>query len=150
MKFLVEIAGRERVVDTTALSAVEVEPGIYSIVLDGRSHELVVREWHDGTLHVHLNGRRYVARVRDPRRLSRRRPGVALEGAQTVAAPMPGKIVRLLVGEGEHVEEGQGLLVVEAMKMQNEIKSPKAGAVVKIMVGEGATVNSGQALLTVE
>jgi biotin carboxyl carrier protein len=63
---------------------------------------------------------------------------------------MPGKIVRLLVAEGDSVEAGQGLLVVEAMKMQNEMKAPKAGCVVSLKAHEGATVAAGDVLATIE
>ncbi len=154
MKLLVEIAGKERTVDTSSPSgsaaAAEVQPGIYSILRDGRSYELRMAEGVDGSLEVYVNGRQYIARVRDPRRRARRKGGLLLDGPQDIVAPMPGKIVRLLVAAGETVDAGQGLIVVEAMKMQNEIKSPKAGRVVKIAVREGAAVNSGQTMLTVE
>jgi len=63
---------------------------------------------------------------------------------------MPGKVVRLLAAEGQQVQAGQGLLVIEAMKMQNEIKAPRAGRVVSLSVGEGATVTAGQALAVLE
>jgi biotin carboxyl carrier protein len=63
---------------------------------------------------------------------------------------MPGKIVRVIAHEGDEVEAGQGLLVVEAMKMQNEIKAPKKGKVTKIAAKEGATVNAGDLLVIVE
>ena len=63
---------------------------------------------------------------------------------------MPGKIVRVLVSEGDAVEAGQGVIVVEAMKMQNEVRSPKAGVVVKVAVAEGATVFAGEVLAIVE
>ena len=156
MKLIVEFSVhghvREHSIDTSASSvrAEEVEPGVYSVLHDGRSYQFIVTDAFDGAIDVHVNGRHYVARVRDPRRLSRKRGGVSLEGAQTIAAPMPGKVVRLLVSVGDAVEAGQGLVVVEAMKMQNEIKSPKAGKVVKIVALEGTPVNAGQALLTVE
>ena len=67
-----------------------------------------------------------------------------------MTAPMPGKIVRLLVAEGQTVEAGQGLLVVEAMKMQNEMKAPKAGHVVSLTAREGATVAAGEVLAAIE
>ena len=63
---------------------------------------------------------------------------------------MPGKVVRVLVSEGEQVEAGAGLVVVEAMKMQNELKSPKTGRVVRIAAQPGATVNAGEVLVTIE
>jgi len=151
MKRIVDIAGRQIEVDLAADHSIEeVEAGTYSIVRDGLAYEIVVREGLDGMLDVHVNGRHYNARVRDPRRAARRRGGLVLDGAQNVLAPMPGKVVRFLVSQAEEVRAGQGLVVVEAMKMQNEIKSPKAGKVVKIVAEEGATVNSGSVLLIVE
>ena len=87
----------------------------------------------------------------EPRRERRRdRTELALEGRQTVKAPMPGKVIRVLVSEGQAVDAGQGLIVVEAMKMQNEIKCPKAGSVQKVLVREGQAVNAGETLVIVE
>ena len=87
--------------------------------------------------------------IADPRAWRRGRGGsIELEGRQQVAAPMPGKIVRVLVAPGQQVEAGQGLLVIEAMKMQNEIRSPKSGTVEKL-VREGQTVNAGEILAVV-
>jgi len=71
-------------------------------------------------------------------------------GPKKIVAPMPGKVVRLLVSEGHEVESGAGVAVVEAMKMQNEIKSPKKGMVQKILVSEGTAVNAGDVLAIVE
>ncbi len=68
-------------------------------------------------------------------------------GGNAVTAPMPGKILRILVNEGEKVKAGQGLLVLEAMKMENEIPSPRDGVVKRILVKEGETVDTGQALI---
>ena len=88
--------------------------------------------------------------IADPRSWRRGRGGSieALRVRQQIIAPMPGKIVRVLVAPGEQVEADQGLLVIEAMKMQNEIRSPKAGKVEK-MVREGQTVNAGEILAVV-
>jgi len=71
-------------------------------------------------------------------------------GPQRITAPMPGKIVRISVAEKEEVKAGQGVLVMEAMKMQNEMKSPKDGKVQKVLVAEGATVNAGDVLAVIE
>ncbi len=87
----------------------------------------------------------------DPRSLQGRRgAGAGAEGPRPVKAPMPGRVVRLLVGVGDEVEEGQGVVVIEAMKMQNELKSPKAGRVVRVGVAVGDTVGSGDVLVVVE
>jgi biotin carboxyl carrier protein len=93
---------------------------------------------------------RYSAEIRDPRSLRGRTRQIDNHGPQKLTAPMPGKIVRVLVHVGAEVEAGAGVLVVEAMKMQNEIKSPKKGKVQKILVGEGAAVNAGDVLAIVE
>jgi biotin carboxyl carrier protein len=156
MKLIVQIGGQQHHIDLAAPGAVveEVESGVYSVLHDGRSYEIVVREApgdvRDGALDVHVNGHHYVARVSDPRKLGKKRGGALLEGRQNLLAPMPGKVVRLLVAVGNEVTAGQGLVVVEAMKMQNEIKSPKAGKIVAIAVAEGVAVNPGQVLLSVE
>jgi biotin carboxyl carrier protein len=85
----------------------------------------------------------------DPRSWRRKRgAGIDLEGRQQLIAPMPGKIVRVLVAAGQEVNVGQGLLVIEAMKMQNEIRSPKSGIVEKL-AREGQTVNAGEVLAIV-
>jgi biotin carboxyl carrier protein len=89
--------------------------------------------------------------VRDPRSLRSRRDGAGDEkGPKKVIAPMSGRVVRLLASEGAEVEAGQGIVVVEAMKMQNEIKSPKKGVVQKLMATTGANVNAGDVLAIVE
>jgi len=94
---------------------------------------------------------RFEVELRDPRSLRARRDGTRdASGPQKLVCPMPGKIVRLLVTEKSEVEAGQGIVVVEAMKMQNEIKSPKKGVVQKILVAQGASVNAGDVLAIVE
>ena len=128
---------------------VEVEPGIYSVLLNGRSYEAKVVAGADG-YYVDLEGHRSVVEVRDPRSMSRGGRGGAGEGRQTVSAPMPGKVVRVMVKEGDHVEAGTGLVVVEAMKMQNELKAPKSGTVVQLKTVAGATVGLGEMLVAIE
>jgi biotin carboxyl carrier protein len=127
----------------------EVEPGVYSILLGGRSLEVKMDEGAHGYV-VAVNGRRYEILVHDPRRLSRVDEGLQEAGPKVVVAPMPGKVIRLKVQAGDTVETGQGLVVVEAMKMQNELKSPKAGTVKALHVKEGSSVSAGEALLVVE
>jgi biotin carboxyl carrier protein len=125
------------------------EPGVYSVLLDGRCYEARVEE-HPGMLVVVIDGYRFEIDVRDPRRLRRGAAGRGVDGVQTISAPMPGKVVRVLVAAGDTVEAGQGLLVVEAMKMQNELKSPRAGKMLTISTNEGATVAPGEVLATIE
>lgn len=124
------------------------EPGVYSILIDGRSYEARVEET-PSALVVVLDGRRFEIEVRDPRRLSRKSGRAGADGVQTVAAPMPGKVVRVLAAAGDAVAAGQGLLVVEAMKMQNEMKAPRAGTVLSMSAKEGATVAAGEVLATI-
>ena len=125
------------------------EPGVYSVLMDGRSYEARVEETPQNLVVV-IDGYRFEVDVRDPRRLSRRHSGSAAEGVQSITAPMPGKVVRVLVSPGDSVEAGQGIIVVEAMKMQNEMKSLRAGKVLAISANEGATVAAGDVLATIE
>ena len=101
-------------------------------------------------LHLWVGSMRFAAEVRDPRSLRSRARAVDDHGPRKLTAPMPGKVVRILLREGAEVEAGHGILVVEAMKMQNEVKSPKKGTIQKIVVSEGAAVNAGDVLAIVE
>jgi acetyl/propionyl-CoA carboxylase alpha subunit len=122
------------------------EPGVMSLVVEGRQYGCVLDG--DGVV---IGGRRYGFELDDPRSLQGRRgAGGGAEGPRSVKAPMPGRVVRVLVEAGEDVAEGRGVVVIEAMKMQNELKSPKAGRVVRIGVGVGDTVGSGDVLVVVE
>jgi len=133
-----------------AADAVEVAPNTLSILLAGQSYEICVAPSVDGKLRLQTGGLEFTAELIDPRAWSGRRHGsVEAEGRQQIVAPMPGKVVRLLVKAGEHVEAGQGLLVVEAMKMQNEIRSPKSGTVERVLAREGQPVNAGEVLCVV-
>jgi biotin carboxyl carrier protein len=133
-----------------AVDAVEIAPNTLSILLDGQSFEINVTPSPDGKLKLQTGSREFIAEVIDPRAWSgRRHGGVEAKGRQQIVAPMPGKVVRLLVREGDRVEAGQGLLVVEAMKMQNEIRSPKNGAVERVLAKEGQPVNAGDVLCVV-
>jgi biotin carboxyl carrier protein len=122
--------------------------GIYTVLLDGRSYDAFVETAPVGLI-VTIEGNRFEVEVRDPRRLSRRAGGDGGGGVQTLSSPMPGKVVRLLVGLGDKVEAGQGIVVIEAMKMQNEMKAARAGTVLGITAKEGATVTAGEALATI-
>lgn len=128
---------------------IEVAPNTYSVLVSGHAYEVRV-EPAPGGLRIHTGAREFRAEIEDPRTWRGRSGGaVEAEGRQEVIAPMPGKVVRLLVTQGQKVEAGQGLLVVEAMKMQNEIRSPKSGIVERIVVAEGQTVNAGEPLAIV-
>jgi biotin carboxyl carrier protein len=126
------------------------QPGLLSILVDGKSYE-VKQETAAGETSIVIGHQRFRAAVRDPRSLAaRRKTGDDGHGVRKITAPMPGKVVRILATVGTAVEAGQAVLVIEAMKMQNELKSPKKGTVKKLNVGEGAAVEAGQALAEVE
>jgi acetyl/propionyl-CoA carboxylase alpha subunit len=128
--------------------AVCVAHGTYSILIGGRSVEVTFED-NAGGLLLRTGGREFQVEVIDPRAWrGGRGGGIELEGRQQLVAPMPGKIVRVLVAKGQQVENGQGLLVIEAMKMQNEVRSPKSGTVEKV-AKEGQTVNAGEILAVV-
>ena len=124
------------------------EPGVYSILIEGRSYDAFVTESPAG-LDVSVDGHRFAVTVRDPRQWSRNASGRNGEGVQTIASPMPGKVVRVLVAAGDEVQPGQGIVVVEAMKMQNEMKADRSGKVLALPAQEGATVAAGDVLATV-
>lgn len=127
---------------------VKVEPGVWSL-LDGSVHmEARVTRQGDSYM-VNVRGRRIAIRIEDPREWSGSGTGKADSGIAKILSPMPGKVVRVLVAQGDSVEKGQGLVVVEAMKMQNEMKSPLAGTVQQVQAQVGATVKANQMLVIV-
>jgi biotin carboxyl carrier protein len=129
--------------------AVEIAPHTFSVLLHGKSYELRVTPMTDGALQVQSGTAEFLAQIVDPREWRGRHGSVQALGRQRITAPMPGKIVRVLVHVGEKVEAGQGLLVVEAMKMQNEIRSPKSGTLEEMLAVEGHAVNAGDVLCVV-
>jgi len=122
-----------------------------SILIDGRSHRLDFEELGDEWVLL-LNSQEVRVDVVDERRFRLRgaTAGFSTHGKQLVTAPMPGKIVHVLVRLGDQVREGQGLVVIEAMKMENELKSTKAGKVVELLAAEGSTVEKNAKLVVVE
>jgi biotin carboxyl carrier protein len=135
---------KERIVEQSA-SVIEVEPGVYSVITGTRSYEVKLANGH-----CEIAGRRMSVEVFDPRQMRYGSRGTFRQGPQSVAASMPGRVIRVLVAEGEQVSENQGLVVVEAMKMQNELKAPRAGRVSSLRANEGAAVAAGEMLLTLE
>jgi biotin carboxyl carrier protein len=123
-----------------------VEPNVYSVLIDGRSSDVTI----DGDGHVWVGSTRLSVQIHDPRKWSRGQGADAAHGAIALKAAMPGKVVAVLVEVGEAIETGKGVLVVEAMKMQNEVKSPKAGTVQAIRVSPGDSVAAGQVLVVIE
>ena len=164
MKLQIEIGGKKRYVELTRAGgrsiwsidgqrleadAIEVSPGIYSILVNGKSFE-VRMEQASAELRAIAGSREFRVVISDDREWRRKRgSAIEAEGRQQVLAPMPGKIVRVLVKTGDAVRAGQGLLVVEAMKMQNEIRAPKSGTIDRLAVVEGQTVNAGEVVAIV-
>jgi biotin carboxyl carrier protein len=166
VKFDVQISGKTRTVelrndsegwqislDGVALDAdaVEISPNVFSVLVNGESYEVRLAAANDGKLRLQTRHYEFVAEIVDRRAwLGRRHGPMEAEGRQQIVAPMPGKVVRLLVKVGDKVEAGQGLLVVEAMKMQNEVRSPKTGTVERLLAMEGQPVNAGEVLAWID
>jgi len=131
--------------DTGAADAIEVAPGHWSVLWEGQSFEAIVE--HGGVI---VGGVHIPAASRDPRDWSPADAHAGATGPARIEAPMPGKIVRVLVNDGDSVEEGQGIVVVEAMKMQNEMQAPRAGTVRALRAAVGGTVAAGEVLATIE
>ncbi|HUK65788.1 MAG TPA: biotin/lipoyl-containing protein [Anaeromyxobacteraceae bacterium] len=147
-------------------------PGLYEVEVGGKVHEVDAFRHDYGTISlivdhdsysvqidqggteakVHIRGSTYPLEILDERRLRMRRAAgkFTVEGKQTLAAPMPGKVVKILAKLGEDLKEGQGVVVIEAMKMENEMKSPKDGKLVELHVVEGQAVEGGTKLAAVE
>ena len=122
--------------------------GVLSLLLGSQSYEIIA---NPAQQQIAIGSERYSVEVRDPRSWrSRRAKAGAGEGPKKVVAPMPGKVVRVIAAAGTEVEQGAGVIVIEAMKMQNELKSPKSGTVAELRVETGATVNAGEVLAVIE
>jgi biotin carboxyl carrier protein len=155
-RFTVVFDGQEQSVDVHEVG------GTWSLLLGTKSYEVAFVEGQDGAMMVHVDGRPVsvsVAPLRPAWNARGRGPSTALgasaatqgaAGPQRIAAPMPGKIVKVLVKPGDSVDAGQGVVIVEAMKMENELRSQKAGTVSEVLVKEGAPVDAGAILVVVE
>ena len=172
MKLEVEIQGRLRAIELEPATS----PGQYRVIIDGETFEVEARLLRPGVLSLVVAGRSYRAvreddapagngsevavlvaggrfpyRVEDSRSLKARRAhSGGHDGPKVIKASMPGRVVRVLASRGDEVEAHQGVVVIEAMKMQNELKSPKAGAVVEIRVAPGDTVSAGDVLAVID
>lgn len=124
----------------------ETEPGTHWVRLGARSYRVTLGAKGE----VAVNGRVLHMEVFDPRDLRATARGAAKDGRQEILSPMPGKVIRVLAEVGDTVEAGQGLVVVEAMKMQNEMKAPKSGKVTEVRARAEATVAAGDVLLVIE
>jgi glutaconyl-CoA/methylmalonyl-CoA decarboxylase subunit gamma len=130
----------------------EVAPRVYSILVDGRSFDVRIENNSEGSARrgfytVHVGTRVYQMELRDPRRVRRSGAAGSQDGPLDISAPMPGRIVKVLVAAGQEVKSGDSLIVIEAMKMQNEIRAPRNGRVEVIRVTEGEGVENGALLL---
>jgi len=130
-------------------AVVEVEPGIYSVLWNGRSYDAKVH-WDGSRGVVDVGPEHFVVEAADPREMEARQTDGKHGSRQELKASMPGKIVRVLVEERQEVVAGQGIVVVEAMKMQNEMRVARAGRVASIRVKAGDAVSAGEALAVIE
>lgn len=168
IKLKAEVAGKDHRISIQRRESVVIAQ------VDGRRYELELRDLgdneyllidgntiynccvekslnHPHEIKVSLRGVSYTIKLTDPKRLRSAQSGAQHDkGTAQIVAPMPGKVVRVLVQAGAEVEAGAGILVVEAMKMQNEMKAPKAGQVISIHAQEGSTVNAGDVLAVIE
>lgn len=145
--FRVRLDDRELAVDLLRVKA-----SLYSLLMGGRSYEIDVLETDDAYT-VLVDGQPFRVEIQDEQQKRLRAAvgkGEVKPGKRTVAAPMPGKVVKLLVKVGDSVHAGAGVIVVEAMKMENELKAPTAGTVKEIRVEEGKAVNGGEVLVVIE
>ena len=132
-------------VEPSAADIVEVEPGVYSVIAGLESWEGRVT-----ANEISMGGYRFQFEIDDPRQWKRSSHAAGVHGRESITAAMPGKVVRVLVAVGDEVAAGQGIVVVEAMKMQNELKARRDGRVVAIQVGENDSVDAGAILATIE
>ena len=164
MNVRVEVGGRTRVVDvrragergavtidgrTVAADLVRT-PGGWSLLLDGRSYEIALEEAATGTT-VHVDGRAVPVTFPGARRFGRGggRADAGSSGPRRITSPMPGRVVKVLVAPGDQVVARQGLIVVEAMKMENELRAPSAGTVAEVRVSQGASVEANAVLIVI-
>ena len=152
MKLLARVNGAELEIDSAAqeIDLVEVRPGVYSALIEGRSVEVFLAREDGGVFRAAINGQVHAVELRDPRAYTAAGGPGADGGPLTIKAQMPGKVVQVLAAAGDEVEAEHGILVVEAMKMQNEIRVPRAGRIVSINVAPGDSVETGRALAVLE
>jgi biotin carboxyl carrier protein len=134
-----------RPVEPADAEIIEVEPGVFSVLAGGNSWEVRVLESE-----IAVGAHRFTYEIDDPRQWKQSGHSVDTHGRSSVQSAMPGKVIRILVAVGDEVTAGQGIMVVEAMKMQNELKSPRAGKVTSIEVKANDSVNAGAILATIE
>jgi biotin carboxyl carrier protein len=148
-----EVAGRYHVsIDgrTLEVDYQDLGRGFASLLIDGRSREVGIERHAGGAWSVHLDGALHAFELHPAARGVKAGAAKSPAGPSKINAPMPGKIVRVLVEPGAQVDAGQGLIVMEAMKMENELRAPRAGRVQKIAVHEGQAVETGVLLVVLE
>lgn len=146
-RYVVEIGGVRHEVDTRALG-----PWVLSLIVEGKSHELAVVRLGDGNYSVDWRGRSFEIELVDPlTHLAETSRGEAgRQGKRVVKAYMPGRVVEVRVQPGDRVEAGQPMVVLEAMKMQNEIQAERSGLVSRVFVAAGQAVEGGDPLFEVD
>lgn len=164
MRYYARIGEREYIIDieedetvlldgelTTVNLAQSGVKELYSVLLDGHSHELLIEPSHHDYV-VTLRDEQYQVQVEDERtrRLNAHRKLALPSGDISVTAPIPGLVVKVLVEEGEEIAEQQPLLLLEAMKMENELRAVRPGKVKAVKVSAGQRVNQGDVLLVLE
>ena len=162
MRYFVTVQGREIEVDLTgAVPTVDGEPvdahlerlpgkPLHHLLADGRSHVIVARKGEDGGWDIHLNGDRFDVEVVDERTRAIRAMtggGAAAKGPRPIRAPMPGLVVQVRVAEGDAVKAGQTVAIMEAMKMENDLKAESDGVVANVLVEAGQPVEKGAVLV---
>ena len=143
-----EINGREY-----ELEADEVEPNVFLLKHENKIYQVIVSPGQNVNkpLNVRVGANDFEIKLNDPKKLRSSAGAVgATDGAAEIKTAMPGKVVRILTKVGAEIKQGEGVIIVEAMKMQNEMKSPKDGIVKEIRIAEGATVNAGDILAVIE
>ena len=164
MKYITEVEGKQFIVEIMDDKHVRVDDKlyeidfetvsgqpVYSLIVDGKSHESYIYQGDDNW-QVLLHGRLYPVTVEDEREKRLRAAaggGVAETGEYHLRAPMPGLVVAIPIAEGQEVKRGQVILILESMKMQNELKSPRDGTIGRIRVKPGESVEQKQTLLSV-
>lgn len=146
-QYIVEIGGVRHEVDTRALG-----PWVLSLLVCGQSHEVAVFRQGDGHYKVDWRGRSFAVELVDPltHLAESARGDVGKLGKRTVKAYMPGRVVEVRVQPGDRVEAGQPLVVLEAMKMQNEIQAESGGVVSRLFVTAGEAVEGGDPLVEID
>lgn len=136
--------------ETINADAVSLKEDLLSIIIESKSYLVNINN-ESRNYTVDLNGETFNLEVFEEgsaRRLKRDKAG--FQGKQIIKAPMPGKVIKILVKEGDEVEGGTGLIIIEAMKMENELKASAKGIVKEINAEEGKTVNAGDSIIVIE